>query len=63
MEYQWNTDQLLGYMNTWSAALHYQKTTGKNMMDEFLKEKIAALTLKDQVLTITFPIHMRIGRI
>jgi SAM-dependent methyltransferase len=63
MEYRWNTDHLLGYMNTWSAALRYQKKTGKNMMDEFLKEKIAALTLKEQVLTVRFPIHMRIGTV
>jgi ubiquinone/menaquinone biosynthesis C-methylase UbiE len=63
MEYQWNTDQLLGYMNTWSAALHYQKQNGKNMIDEFIRKKIEAVTSKEQVLTIRFPIHMRTGRI
>jgi ubiquinone/menaquinone biosynthesis C-methylase UbiE len=63
MEYQWSTEQLLGYMNTWSAALHYQKQTGKNLVNEFLKEKLEAATSTGQVLTIRFPIHLRIGKV
>jgi SAM-dependent methyltransferase len=63
MEYQWSVEQLVGYMNTWSAALHYQKKTGKSMIDEFLKNKIEAVAANDQLLTIRFPIHIRIGRV
>jgi ubiquinone/menaquinone biosynthesis C-methylase UbiE len=63
MEYQWSLEQLLGYMNTWSAALHYQKRTGKSMIDEFLRNKLDAVATRDQVLTIRFPIHIRIGSV
>lgn len=63
MEYQWSVEQLLGYMNTWSAALHYQKQTGKSMVDEFLKERLEAAIATGQVLTIRFPIHLRIGKV
>lgn len=63
MEYQWNVEQLLGYLNTWSAAQHYLKQTGKNMTDELLKDKIENVAAVNQLLTIRFPIHMRIGHI
>jgi len=63
MEYQWSVDQLLGYMNTWSAALHYHKKTGKNLTDEFLTSELLAVASKEDTLTIRFPIHMRIGSV
>jgi SAM-dependent methyltransferase len=63
MEYQWNAAQLLGYINTWSATLHYYKQTGKNMVDELLSAKLAALVSKEQLLRVQFPVHMRIGRV
>lgn len=63
MEYRWTVEQLLGYMSTWSAALHYKKNTGKNMIDELLKDKIEGVVTADQLLTIRFPIHIRMGEI
>jgi SAM-dependent methyltransferase len=61
MEYKWNIQQILGYMNTWSATLHYQRQTGKNMVGELLKAKMEAITSQGTELRVKFPIHLRIG--
>ncbi len=60
MDVQWDVQQLLGYLQTWSAAKHYEKTTGANPVDA-----IAPLLLhiwKDAHKTVSFPLLLRVGK-
>lgn len=61
MHYEWNSGQLLGYLNTWSASLHYHKKTGRTLTQDFLEDKLSAVIAPGETIKITFPIHMRIG--
>lgn len=54
--YTWNFEQLIGYLNTWSAVKHYQKKNGTNpisIISEELKSKY-----KEIEYTINFPIFL-----
>lgn len=53
----WNRDQLLGYLNTWSAVQHYKDKHEMNPIDLILPE----LPEFDQV-EIVFPVLLRIGK-
>lgn len=57
IRYKWNREQLLGYLNTWSAVKHYKDKHEMNPVDLILPE----LPEFDAV-TITFPILLRIGK-
>lgn len=35
IEYNWNEEQLIGYLNTWSAVKHFTKQNGRNPVIEF----------------------------
>lgn len=59
---QWSFEQLVGYLNTWSALQHYMQTHNQNPMDfiyEPLKETWGAAESKD----VNFPILLRIGKL
>jgi ubiquinone/menaquinone biosynthesis C-methylase UbiE len=53
----WNREQLLGYLNTWSAAKHYKDKHLINPIDLILPEIPAFEEVK-----ISFPVLMRIGK-
>ena len=53
----WNRDQLLGYLNTWSAVKHYKDKHQMNPVDLILPE----LPEFDSI-EMTFPVLMRIGK-
>lgn len=53
----WSREQLVGYLNTWSAVKHYRNRHEINPVDLILPE----LPAFDAV-NVTFPVLMRIGR-
>jgi SAM-dependent methyltransferase len=57
IKHTWNRDQLLGYLNTWSAVKHYKDKHQINPVDLLLPE------LPDfETAEISFPILLRIGK-
>lgn len=53
----WNREQLLGYLNTWSAVKHYTDKHQQNPIEAIL-DQLPAFDL----IRITFPILMRAGK-
>lgn len=53
----WNREQLMGYLNTWSSVMHYKNMHEMNPIDLILPE----LPAFDSV-EITFPVLMRVGK-
>jgi len=57
----WSFDQLIGYLNTWSAVQHYIRQNNANPVDlvyESLYEKWGNHTIKN----VNFPILLRVGQ-
>ena len=61
MNYNWEFEHVIGYLNTWSAVQHYSRKNNENPVEKFSEElkKAWGNVLKR---TITFPIFMRTGR-
>ena len=60
MTIEWNVQQLLGYLQTWSAVKHYEKRTGINPVDKIATQLTA--TWKEDVKTVSFPLLVRVGK-
>lgn len=61
MQYRWNYEHLMGYLNTWSAVKNYEKTNGINPVT-LIKDELKTL-MQDRTYDIHFPVLLRIGRI
>lgn len=61
MNYNWEFEQVTGYLNTWSAVQHYARKNNENPVEKFSEElkKEWGNVLKRKV---TFPIFTRTGR-
>ena len=61
MDYHWEFEQVIGYLNTWSAVQHYIRRNNENPVEKFSEElkKLWGNVLKRKV---TFPVFMRTGR-
>jgi ubiquinone/menaquinone biosynthesis C-methylase UbiE len=57
IHHTWNREQLLGYLNTWSAVKHYKDKHEINPIDLLLPELPEFETVE-----ISFPVLLRIGR-
>jgi SAM-dependent methyltransferase len=61
-EVEWSTQDLLGYLNTWSSVQHYIQENKINPVDAYSNDLIQIWdTSKRQ--TFMFSIHLRLGRI
>jgi ubiquinone/menaquinone biosynthesis C-methylase UbiE len=58
----WTLDQLIGYLNTWSAVQHYIKANGTNPVDE-IRKQFEEFWGEDQKKQVCFPTLLRIGRL
>ena len=61
MNYNREFEQVVGYLNTWSAVQHYTRKNNENPVEKFSTElkKAWGSVLKRKV---TFPLFMRTGR-
>lgn len=57
----WSYDQLLGYLNTWSAVKHYIHRQGANPVDSLEPDLRRAWGTDDRKV-VYFPILLRVGR-
>lgn len=57
----WNFNQLIGYLNTWSALQHYKKANERNPLEYMLTELKEAWGDEAEK-EVHFPILLRIGR-
>ena len=59
LQYQWTAQQLLSYLNTWSALKHYQEQHA----DDPLQLISNALKAAPEYLYVTFPVLLRVGTV
>lgn len=61
MNYHWEFEQVIGYLNTWSAVQHYIRKNNENPVEKFSLElkKVWGNVLKRKV---SFPVFMRTAR-
>ncbi|GLU55583.1 class I SAM-dependent methyltransferase [Dyadobacter frigoris] len=59
---KWNLDELIGYLNTWSAVQHFIKKNGTNPVDEVRKD-FEKMWGKEKQKEVTFPTLLRIGKL
>ncbi|WP_293783586.1 class I SAM-dependent methyltransferase [uncultured Pedobacter sp.] len=57
----WNFEQLIGYLNTWSALQHYKKANERNPLEYMLTELKEAWG-DDAEKDVHFPVLLRVGR-
>ena len=57
---QWDLETLEGYLNTWSAVQHYNRKNNVNPVTGLMGQ-IRRKIRHEVILSITFPIFMRIG--
>ncbi|GGC02056.1 class I SAM-dependent methyltransferase [Dyadobacter sediminis] len=58
---QWSADDLIGYLNTWSAVQHYMEQNKSNPVEE-IAEELRQLWGNEDKKTVRFPTLLRIGR-
>lgn len=59
--YTWTPDDLIGYLNTWSAVKHYEKQQGQNPVQ--LVEQQLRDAFEGETTTVTFDILTRVGKV
>lgn len=57
----WNFNQLIGYLNTWSALQHYKKANERNPI-EYMFTELKEAWGSDAEKEIRFPVLLRVGR-
>jgi ubiquinone/menaquinone biosynthesis C-methylase UbiE len=61
MEYTWTSDQLIGYLSTWSAAQHFIQKNGSTPIDQSFLEALNVAWPAGTLRQVTFPIFGRAG--
>jgi SAM-dependent methyltransferase len=59
--FTWSFEQLVGYLNTWSAVQHYIKANGTNPVD-LIKDELEKSWAQSNG-NVVFPLFLRIGRV
>jgi SAM-dependent methyltransferase len=62
MTHAWDLEQLVGYLQGWSAAKQYEKKIGRNPIDEIFPELLQAWGLPETRRTVRWPLFLRVGR-
>ena len=60
MSFEWNADQLLGFLSSWSAVQHYRSRNGNDPV-ELIRKDLFKVWMKDETKTVLFPFFMRVG--
>lgn len=61
LETDWELEQVMGYLATWSAVQRHKERTGHDPLPA-LEPRLAALWPRSVALRLRWPIHLRIGR-
>lgn len=63
MSAQWNFDELIGYLGTWSATQRYLGREGKDPVDLVRTELADAWGAPETVRDVAWPLDVRVGRV
>lgn len=61
-EYEWTFEQLIGYLQTWSAVKHYTGQHQENPVD-ILRAELWEAWKEDDIKKVSFPLLIRIARV
>jgi SAM-dependent methyltransferase len=61
MKVEWNLDQLIGYLRSWSATQRFVATTGRNPLDEIGGDVEKAWGERQKTKRIVWPVTLRVG--
>jgi len=62
MTVQWNLEETLGYLGTWSASQRYREANGVDPVETVAEELHTAWGPPDRRRTIRWPLNLRVGR-
>lgn len=60
MEYEWSSDQLIGFLGTWSATQHYIKKNGETPISDAFQQQLKELWPDRELRKVSFPIFGRV---
>jgi hypothetical protein len=60
-KFTWTFEQLVGYLETWSAVEHYKAHNNENPIDLIRKELELTWNRSDK--TVVFPMLLRLGKL
>lgn len=63
IEVAWRRDDLVGYVDTWSAVRAMEKAIGRDPLDAFVQDLAAVWPDTDERRRVRFPLAVRAGRI
>lgn len=63
MEARWSLADLIGYVRTWSAVRQYREARGRDPIDLLEQELAVRWDEAGSKRTVTWPIHLRVGRV
>lgn len=61
MNYNWEFDQVIGFLNTWSAVQHYIRKKNENPVEKF-SEQLKEVWGNVEKRKVSFPVFMRTSR-
>jgi SAM-dependent methyltransferase len=62
LETDWDLDQVMGYLATWSAVQRFRKRVGRDPLPA-LRAQLDAVWPAGRVRQVLWPIHLRLGRV
>lgn len=63
MQKHWKLEQLVGYLCTWSSVKRYEQQLGSNPLSLVWDELLAAWGDPAEVRLMSWPLHLRVGRV
>ena len=63
MKEEWNIEQIIGYLSSWSGLRHYQKVNRGDGLLSRTKDRIDQVLLRDEIVTVTWPLVTLTGRV
>ncbi len=60
---QWDLDNLIGYIGTWSAVQRYKRVTGADPLSALRAEIAPFWPAPAATKPVTWPLHLRVGRV
>jgi hypothetical protein len=61
MQQEWNINQLVGYLETWSSTQRYINDKGQAVILKKFEEIINSVSSPEKLIVIDWPIYWRIG--
>jgi SAM-dependent methyltransferase len=60
---EWDLDSLIGYIGTWSAVQRYKRSTGEDPLPALRAEIAPCWPSPMELKRVTWPVHLRVGRL